>query len=426
MVNAQFGILHSSVSAMPGAIRWAEHVLAAAGFRVLWGIVMVVALCGIAPGGVSLALAESPAEFVEQLWPEARALGVSRQNFNDALAGFSPDPKVTALTKKQSEFVRPIWSYIDGALSKARVDRGQRQVQQWGKTIAMIEKVYGVPRAVFLGIWGMESNFDSHSGNTPTIRALATLAYERYRGDFFRQELLQALVMVEEDHLDPAMMVGSWAGAMGQTQFMPSSYRKYAVDYDRDGIRNIWSSVPDSLASTANYLRQHGWEPGLPWGFEVILPEGFSYKNYRHDFVTWSKLGVRRADNRTMPQRGEARLFAPAGRRGPVFLLTGNFDVIKEYNTSDAYALGVALLGERLTGATPLHTSWPRNEATLTHDQRVEVQRRLATLGFYDGKIDGKHGTGTREAVRQFQLKTGLTADGYADVDLLNALRKAR
>lgn len=364
--------------------------------------------------------------FIRNLWKNARTLGVSKKNFDEALYGFSPDAKIIAHTKKQSEFERPIWDYLDGILSKQKIQKGIKLNREWSKTLTQIEKKYQIPRSVLLGIWGMESNYGAYTGKNRTIYALASLAYVRYRGDFFRQQLLEALLMVEKDNLDPTMMVGSWAGAMGQTQFMPSSYRKYAVDYDRDGIKNIWSSVPDSLASIANYMREHGWNSKLPWGFEVQLPKKFSFNNYHHDFSTWKKLGLTRADGKAMPVKGEARLLAPAGARGPVFLVTENFDVIKAYNSSESYALGVALLGDCLVGYSPVAASWPRKEIRPDYNERIEIQRHLQRLGFYNEKVDGKFGSKTRESVRNFQMRYRLVADGYADKSLLEQLRKIK
>jgi lytic murein transglycosylase len=351
---------------------------------------------------------------------------VSRATFDEAFRDVAPDPKIIALTKKQSEFVRPIWEYINGAISSARLERGRQLAAQYGETLAAVERAYGVPRAVVLGVWGMETNFGSFTGSIYAVRALATLAFTRYRGDFFREELLTALQILESDHVDRATMLGSWAGAMGQTQFMPSSFVKYAVDGNRDGRRDIWNTVPDALASTANYLRQQGWQPGLPWGLEVELPEGFDFRNLRQSFASWQGLGLRRIDGRPFPRSGEATLFLPGGARGPAFLITDNYNVIKTYNSSDAYALAVAHLGDRLMGGAPIQGDWPTQEPQLDKDQRQEVQRRLAGLGLYAGETDGKLGSKTREAVRAFQLQRGLVADGYADVAVLRELRAVR
>jgi membrane-bound lytic murein transglycosylase B len=391
------------------------------------------ALTGLGPPGFQ-GLAVSPAHaqatdfrgFVESLWPEAKARGVARATFDEAFRGVSPDPKIIALTKKQSEFVRPIWAYIGDAVSAQRISRGRDMAAEWGQTLAKVESTYGVPRSVVLGVWGMETNFGSFTGSIYAIKALATLAYTGYRGDFFRGELLTALQILQHDHVDRDMMVGSWAGAMGQTQFMPSSFMKYAVDGNRDGRRDIWRSVPDALASTANYLREQGWQPGLPWGFEVELPEGFDFRNFRLGFASWGHLGVRRMDRQAMPKVGEATLFLPGGARGPAFLVTDNYNVIKTYNSSDAYAMGVAHLGDRLLGGGPIRGDWPDKEPQLDKDQREELQKRLQALGFYSGETDGKLGTKSREAVRNFQLKRGLIPDGYADLAVLRELRAAR
>jgi lytic murein transglycosylase len=364
--------------------------------------------------------------FVQGLWPAAKARGVSRTTFDEAFHGVELDAKIIALTKKQSEFVRPIWDYINGAISAQRLKRGQDMAAEWSQTLAAVEKTYGVPRSVVLGVWGMETNFGSFTGSIYAIRALATLAYTGYRGDFFKEELLTALRILEEEHVDRSKMLGSWAGAMGQTQFMPSSFMKYAVDGNRDGVRDIWSSVPDAMASTANYLRQQGWQPGLPWGHEVVLPKGFDFRHLKQDFARWQALGLRRPDGKALPRSGEATLFLPGGADGPAFLVTANYDVIKTYNSSDAYAMGVAHLGDRLLGGLPIQGAWPKDQPMLDKDQRQELQERLAGLGFYDGNADGKLGSKTREAVRNFQLRRGLTPDGYADVAVLRELRATR
>jgi lytic murein transglycosylase len=364
--------------------------------------------------------------FLEQVWPEARARGVSAATFNAAFADVAPDPKIIALSQKQSEFVRPIWDYLASAAATTRVVKGQEVAGEWGRVLDAVEHAYGVPKGVVLGIWGMETNFGRFTGNIPVIRALATLAFIRYRGDFFRDELLVALQILERRHVTPANMLGSWAGAMGQTQFMPSSFMKFAVDGDGDGRGDIWTSMPDALASTANYLRKQGWRPGLPWGFEVQLPKRFDFRHHRHDFAAWARLGVRPIARRDMPRSGEATLFLPGGARGPAFLVTANYDVIKSYNSSDAYALGVAHLGDRIYGGRPIEGEWPKNEPLLDKEQREEVQRRLISLGFYSGDADGRFGSKTREAVRRFQTRRGLAPDGYANLAVLKELRAVR
>jgi membrane-bound lytic murein transglycosylase B len=360
--------------------------------------------------------------FVESLWPEAKARGISRETFDAAFRDVAYDPKVVALTQKQAEFVQPIWGYLAAAVGDKRLARGQEAAGQWGAALDAVERSYGVPRSVVLGVWGMETNFGSARGGLDVIRSLATLAYAGHRRDFFRGELMVALDLLQRG-LSRDDLKGSWAGAMGHTQFMPSSYVKYAADGDGDGVGDIWTSIPDALASTANYLRQHGWQPGLPWGFEVALPDGFDFRAHRQSFSQWSSLGLRRRDGQAMPRSGEAALFLPGGARGPAFLVTDNFAVIKAYNSSDAYALGVAHLGDRVLGGAPIAGEWPTSEPPLGKDERIEVQKRLAALGLYEGDADGRLGSKTREALRQFQLKRGLVADGYANLNALKHLR---
>lgn len=378
------------------------------------------------PQGAFAQKSEDFSRFIADLWPDARAHRVSRRTFDDAFRGVTPNAKIIAQSRKQSEFVRPVWEYIDGAISDARVTRGVTAAGKWAGKLGEIERRFRVPRSVVLGVWGMESNFGSFTGKIDVIQALASLAYVGYRGDFFRNELIIALKILQDDHISRDTMLGSWAGAMGQTQFMPSSFEKYAVDGDGDGIRDIWNSVPDALASTANYLHQHGWISDLPWGFEVSLPDNFDFRNHRLGFSSWQKLGVRRMDGKALPRSGEAVLLVLAGADGPVFLVTDNFEVIRAYNSSDSYALGVGLLGDVIFGGAGVRAPWPRSAPRLDAKERREVQMLLEKQGFYKGKHDGNHGARTREAIRFYQLKHHLVADGYADPALLAHLRKTR
>jgi lytic murein transglycosylase len=382
---------------------------------------------GAAAGTAAVTATQGPAgsfqSFVASLWPAAHARGVSRPVFEAAFAGVTPDPKVIELTRKQSEFVRPIWTYVDNAVGQARVARGQAVAAEYASVLADVERRYGVDRAVVLGVWGMETNFGSFTGGMDVIRSLATLAHIGYRGDFFRGELLTALVILQQGHVARADMRGSWAGAMGQTQFMPSSFMTYAVDYDGDGHKDIWTSVPDALASTANYLRAHGWQHGLPWGFEVAVPDGFDYRTRKASLAHWAALRLQRMDGKALPRSGEASLFLPAGARGPAFLVTVNFLAIKAYNSSDAYALGVGHLGDRVYGGPGIQSAWPKDDPQLDPDQRKEMQRRLAAMGYDIGEADGKIGTKTREAVRDFQERRGLLPDGHPTPEVLSALR---
>lgn len=301
--------------------------------------------------------------FVAHLWADAQRLGVSRSTFDAAFKGVRPDPAIMAKTQRQAEFAKPLGDYLASAVSQQRIDKGQMLNKQWDEVLCQIEARYGVDRYVVLAVWGMESHFGGFAGATPVVQALATLAAGGYRVSFFRAELLKALVILEQKHIALADFKGSWAGAMGQTQFMPSSYLKYAVDFDGDGRKDIWTSIPDALASTAHYLQQHGWERDITWGYEVFVPPRFDAARLGNDdyhhFADWIESGIIRADGGHMPTEGEAALLRPAGEDGPAFLVTRNFKTIRTYNNSLAYALGVALLSDRIAGFEPLRGAWP-------------------------------------------------------------------
>lgn len=368
--------------------------------------------------------------FVESLWPEARARGVSRATFNAALGKVTIDPSIGKTSGRQAEFVRPIWDYVNGAVSRQRVERGRALARELASTLAEIERRYGVDRHVVLAIWGVETSFGSFTGNKNVFRSLATLVYKGIRPDFFRNELMTALQVLQEGHVRASQMTGSWAGAMGHTQFMPSSFMKWAADYDGDRHKDIWNNIPDALASTANYLAQHGWRRGLPWGYEVVLPKGFDVSPHdsqtTHRFPDWARAGVRRADGGALPSGGEAGLLLPAGARGPAFLVTANYRVIRSYNMSQAYMLAVALLSTRIAGGGPLAASWPTGEKPLSTAQVREIQSNLQRLGFNVGAIDGMIGEQVQGAIRAYQRRNGLVADGYATHALLARMRASR
>lgn len=361
--------------------------------------------------------------FIQSLWPLAQARGITRATFDTVFQGMTPDATIVALTRKQSEFAAPIWTYLNNAVGGSRIARGQAAAAENAAVLAQIERTYGVPKEIVLGVWGMETSYGSFKGDKDVPRSLATLASIRYRGDFFRDELLNALEILQKGLAERSEMRGSWAGAMGHTQFMPSSYMKYAVDQTGDGHADIWSSPSDALASTANYLKSFGWVPGLPWAVEVQIPQGYDYRIFSGTFSSFSAAGVRRADGRALPSSGEARLFFPAGQGGPVFLLTANFDVIKKYNQSDAYALGVGHLGDRIAGRSAILADWPVSAPRLTKTQIQQVQRNLRANGLYNADADGRIGTQTRDAVRQYQLRNGMVADGYPTPALLARMK---
>jgi len=348
----------------PASARRTRH-LAGAGV-----LAFALALPGLAEAGLArpptAAAAAVPAgrfdAFLQALWPEARAHGVSRATFDAAFEGVTPDPAVIDKTRTQAEFRKTIGEYLETAVSDKRVALGREKYADFQHWLERAEAQYGVDRYIIMGVWGLETKYGTYTGNDYVIRSLATLAAAHYRGNYFRTELVKALVILEEGNIDPAHMMGSWAGAMGQTQFMPSNFKPYAVDFDRDGRRDIWTSVPDAIGSTANFLKKHGWISGETWGYEVTLPRGFEggAEAARYvPFAAWAERGVTRADGGEMPRNGHAALLRPAGGAGPAFLVTPNFKVIKSYNNATSYALGVALLGDRIAGWGPLKERWP-------------------------------------------------------------------
>ena len=376
-----------------------------------------------APAAREVAQEQDFRRFVEGLWPEARAAGIARATFDDAVRALTPDEKVVALTRKQGEFSRPISAYVTGAVSAARVSQGKVLAERWRAALDGVERTYGVPRSVVLAIWASESGYGASTGGFDIVRGLATLAFVTERKEFFRRELIAALKILQDDGIARGDLKGSWAGAMGQPQFMPSSFLAHAVDGDGDGRRDIWRSVPDVLASIGHFLAQSGWKADLHWGLEARLPAGIDLSVHERDLAEWGRLGVARPDGRPLPRAGRARLFLPAGIEGPAFILTENWEAIRAYNTSDAYALAIGLLSDSIAGGSALSRAWP-TAPVLGGDERREVHRRLATLGLYRGTPDGKFGAQTRDAVRQFQLSRGLLPDGYADRDVLEALRR--
>ena len=401
-------------------------------------------ICIVALGLTSLALPSDAAvgrrpvhsqrdpfrDYIASLWPLAEQRGVSRPTFDAAFAGVSFDPKVVAMTEAQPEFVRPIWDYVASAVSPDRIERGRAKANAVRVWLAKAKEAYGVDETVILGIWGLETDFGDDVGSNSVIRALATLAYIRFRGDYFRDELLSALVILEHGDIPPAVMLGSWAGAMGQTQFMPSSYLAFAVDFEGHGRRDIWKSEADAIGSTANYLAKHGWTKGLPWGFEVALPPHFVLTDADSTspapFSSFAARGVKRADGSPWPEKGEGRLMILAGLKGPVFLVTSNFEVIKAYNNSTAYALSVAVLGDAVEGGLGVIAPWPTEDRPLTAAQIQTLQAKLKKMGYNVGEIDGKIGDALRSAVRAYQERNGLAPDGYADLALFNRVSAVR
>jgi membrane-bound lytic murein transglycosylase B len=363
--------------------------------------------------------------FLEGLWPDAARQGISRATFDTAFAGLTPDPGVIAATRRAPEYGKPFGAYVASLASPSRIAIGLRKSTQWAPTLGAVEQKFGVDRFILVSIWGIESSFGGGEQRWDVFRSIATLAQLRFQNPLFHDELLAALKILQDDRIPRREFVGSWAGAMGQAQFLPSSYLKYAVDFDGDGKADIWRSVPDVLASIANYLQKMGWQPHLPWGFEVVAPQGFDYRLSRGTFAEWSGRGLRRADGGALPGAGNAILFFPSGAAGPAFLITDNFVVLKRFNNSDAYALAVAALADRLRGDLPIQAAWPADDFQPSREQRIALQRRLAALGYKVQDFDGHFDFDLRDAVRQLQQRFGMVPDGYpnrAFLDRLGAL----
>lgn len=388
---------------------------------------LVLALLAL-PGGMAGHAAASqpslPSSFdplLETLWPAAQAKGISRATFDAAFKGLSPDPRVIAATSVQSEYGKPFGNYVNAVASKSRVEDGISKAKQWARALTRVEKKFGVDRWILCGIWGIKSSYGEDKDPYDVIVALATLAAAGYRPPQFTNELLSALTMIQQ-HIPRDKMVGSWAGAMGQPQFMPSDFMDYAVAFLGKGRPDIWASVPDSLASIANYLHKMGWVTGLPWGFEVNLPAGFDYRRSRGTFGEWSRLGIKRTDGSPLPPSGAAILFFPTGAKGPAFLVTENFVVIKRYNNSDVYALAVAHLANRLQGLGPIKAAWPPDDYQLSRDERIALQYKLKELGYPIRDFEGHLDFDLRDAIRDVQQEFGMVPDGYPTLALLQKL----
>jgi membrane-bound lytic murein transglycosylase B len=356
---------------------------------------------------------DSFAAFLEALWPDAAAKGITRATFDSAFAGLTPDAGVLAAMRREPEYGKPYSAYLAGLVSPSRIATGQRKLAQWGDTLRAVEQRFGVDAAVLVSIWGIESSFGEAQDHWDVFRSLATLAQARFQHPLFRDELLRALKILQDDHIPRRQFVGSWAGAMGQAQFLPSSFLASAVDFDGDGRPDIWRSVPDVLASIANYLRNAGWQSALPWGFEVAVPQGFDYRASRGAFGDWSQRGFQRADGGRFPNAGAGILFLPSGVWGPAFLVTENFVVLKRYNNSDAYALAVAQLANRLRGLPPPSKAWPTDDFQPSRDERVALQHKLAELGYKVADFNGHFDFELRDAVRDLQRRFGMIADGH-------------
>ena len=365
---------------------------------------------------------------LENLWPLAARRGISRQSFDAAVTGLTPDLRIMDLLDSQPEFTKAIWDYLDILVSDARIAKGQEVLATHRAVFDQVEKAYGADRYAITAIWGIESNFGTMGGDRPVIRSTATLACVGRRQDYFRDEFLSALEILHRGDVRTEHLIGSWAGAFGPTQFMPTSFKRFAVDFDGDGRRDVVDSVADLIASTANNLQKDGWVSDQTWGYEVVLPQGFNYlladRRRQMNIREWEQLGIRRADQKAFPRAADnAFLLIPAGSQGPAFLMLQNFRTIMKYNPAEAYALAIGHLADRLRGGPAFVQAWPRHERVLTLTERTEVQQLLARRGFDVGEADGRFGPRTRSAIRDFQIAAGLVPDGFPSGAVLARLR---
>lgn len=403
--------------------------------RMRWRLVTgLVFAAGLALGTLqSTVTASADAGFVRWVAgfrATAADSGISKATFDRAFRGVTdPDPEVLEKAARQAEFTAPAWDYFDNRVQEQAIANGREMARKYKSWLDRIEARYGVDRNILLAIWSMESNYGEILKDKKVmrnvVRSLATLAYaDQRRAKFARTQLVAALKILQTGDIDESHLTGSWAGAMGHTQFIPTSYQAYAVDMDGDGRRDIWASVPDALATAANLLRKNGWQTGKTWGYEVTLPGGRKFPSGSMSLSKWEDIGVMRSRGKPFRNGGDsAELKLPGGREGPAFLVTKNFRVLKAYNNADKYALAVGLLADEIGGYGGLVNDWNRPFTKLTFEQKQELQERLLTLGYYDGKVDGRIGEGSKAAIRAFQAQSGLTADGHPSMEVLSSLR---
>lgn len=378
------------------------------------------------------AQASNDADFqawIQQFKQQAVEQGISQNTLDSAFKNVTLNQKVLELDRRQPEFTRTFWQYFDATVTQWRIVKGKHLYQKHRALLDKVTRKYGVPGRYLVAFWGMETNFGGYTGNIPIIESLATLAFDPRRSEFFSKELIEALKILDQGHVKVGQMKGSWAGAMGQCQFMPSNYNRYAVDGDGDGKKDLWNSLEDVFFSAGHFLAELGWQKLENWGREVALPNGFDYaladNRTARPLSEWAKMGLKLADGRPLPiEDMQARLLLPSDYRGPAFLVFDNFRVIKRWNNSNNYALAVGHLADRIIGRSELSKERPADDEALSKTQMKTIQERLNALGYDAGPADGIAGSRTRSALREFQVDQKLPADGYPSMHMLNTLLK--
>ncbi|KEJ90574.1 lytic murein transglycosylase [Sulfitobacter donghicola] len=370
-------------------------------------------------------------QWIDDFRSKAIAAGISAKIYDTAMAEVSYSAKVVERDRNQSEFTKTIWDYLGTAVSDLRISNGKAALGRQRETLKAVEERYGVPAEIITAIWGLESAYGTFRGSDPVLTSMASLAYDARRAEFFETQVIAALQIVQTGDTQLSSLKGSWAGAMGHTQFMPGSFIDHAVDWTGDGRRDIWGDDPrDALASAAAYLKDNGWVTGQPWGVEVQLPDGFDYLLANREVLKapseWAEIGILDTKGLPVSDHGQASILLPAGAEGAAFMIFKNFEVLESYNTADAYVIAVGHLADRISGAGPLRGDWPRQDRPLSFDERIELQKELTAQGFDTQKIDAKIGPLTVNAVRGWQVAHGLVPDGYASPRFLERLRSAR
>jgi lytic murein transglycosylase len=365
---------------------------------------------------------------LERIWPMAARRAITRDFYQSATAQLAPDLRIMDLMDNQPEFTKSFWDYLDILVNEPRIAKGRELLDKYRKTFDAVEQAYGVDRTIITAIWGVESNYGTLGGDRPVLRSTATLACVGRRQNYFREEFLSTLEILQRGDVRPDRLVGSWAGAFGPTQFMPTAFKRFAVDFDHDGRRDVVDSIPDLIASTANNLRKDGWVNGQSWGYEVVIPTTFNFlladRRRPMPLREWERHGLARPNGKPFPHPdAPAYLLVPAGVQGPGFLMMANFNAIMKYNPAEAYALAIGHLADRLRGGDRFAQEWPRYERVLTRDERLELQQLLARHGYDVGEPDGHLGFRTRSAIRDFQAKAGQIPDGFASAVVLEQLR---